>query len=108
MTERSRLFKAYVDDLNAAGVRKSLMYDMIGTSLKQTLGEHAELRRAKVSEYMYDHIEMVVHPYELLIGSQLGLYPVDTELPDYEERKKQVYAYSVSYTHLDVYKRQVY
>ena len=108
-----------MDGLNAAGVRKSLLYDMIGASLKATRGEHAEIRRAKVSEYLYDHIDMVVHPYEKLIGSQLGLYPVDDSLPDYAQRKEQVRAYlrayrekrlagqaPVSYTHLDVYKRQ--
>ena len=116
MTERSRLFKEYVDGLNAAGVRKTLMYDMIGASLKETLGQHREIRRAKVSEYLYDHIDMVVHPYELLVGSQLGMYPVDQTLPDYDERKRQVTEYLMEFKKkrisgeiapLDVYKRQV-
>ena len=97
MTERSRLFKEYVDGLNAAGVRKTLMYDMIGASLKETLGQHREIRRAKVSEYLYDHIDMVVHPYELLVGSQLGMYPVDQTLPDYDERKRQVTEYLMEF-----------
>ena len=40
---------------------------------------------------------MVIHPYELLAGSQLALYPVDTNLPDYEQRKAQVKDYLDQY-----------
>ena len=98
MTKRTELFKEYVvNTLNNAGVRYTTMYDMIGQSLKSTVGEHNEIRRAKVNDYLYQHIPLVVHPYEKLIGSQLGMYPVDEHLPDYDERKKMARAHLLEY-----------
>ena len=98
MTERAARLKDYVvNQLGNAGVRSSRLYDMIAASLAESEGEHLETRRAKVSVYLYDHIGMVIHPYELLAGSQLALYPVDTNLPDYEQRKAQVKDYLDQY-----------
>ena len=81
MTKRTALLKEYVvNQLNQAGVRTSKLYERIAASLKQSEGEALPLRRAKVSADLYDQIGMVIHPYEILVGSQLEMYPVDEYL----------------------------
>ncbi len=47
----------------------------------------------KFNEYLYAHIPLMIHPDEKLIGSQLGMYPVDDSLPNYEQRKEMARAH---------------
>ncbi len=98
MTKRTEMFKDYVvNTLNKEGVRKTTLYDMIGESLKSTEGEHNEIRRAKVNDYLYKNIPLTIHPYEKLIGSQLGMYPVDNTLPNFDERKNMAREHLLDY-----------
>lgn len=89
MNERIRLLQDYIQQLNDAGVRYTRFYNLIAASLKETVGEPVPLRRAKAFAYLLENVEQVVLPYELLCGSILGAWPVDTEVPSYAERKRE-------------------
>lgn len=92
MTSRIDNLKLYIKQLNDAGVRKTYFYELVGKSLKNTLGEPSPIRRAKAFSYLIDNVELVVNPYELVAGSILGLCPIAKQLPNYETREKEAVA----------------
>ncbi len=68
-----------------AGVRKTTFYPLIYESLTKTEGMPQQVRRALALEYLLDHVDLEVFPYELLGGSILGMWPVDPVQPEYED-----------------------
>ena len=89
MRERIRKLRELIADLNDAGVRRTTFFHLVAESLRQTEGQPRPLRRAQAFAHLLDHAELVVLPHELLAGSILGLWPLATGLPRYEERRWQ-------------------
>ena len=86
MTDRIRHLQAHIHDLNRAGVRRTTYFPLVAESLEATLGEPAPIRRAKAFAHLLDSVEPVVLPHELIAGSILGMWPLATGLPTYDER----------------------
>jgi pyruvate-formate lyase len=86
MNARTRQLKAHVHALIDAGVRRPRLHGILAESLRATVGEPRAMRRAKAFVHLLDSAPQVVLPHELVVGSQLGLWPVATGLPTYEER----------------------
>src|SRR5699024_4057756 len=78
-TPRIRKMKEVVQELNDAGLRKTLLYTNMATSLKQTVGEPQNIRRAKALVYHLEHVAQPIYEAEQLIGSVTGMWPVDHE-----------------------------
>ena len=68
-----------------AGVRKTTFYPLIFESLTSTKGMPHQVRRALALEYLLDHVNLEVFPHELLGGSILGMWPVDSVQPVYAD-----------------------
>lgn len=79
MTERIQKMKDVVQELNDAGLRKTLLYPNMAVSLKTTVGEPQNIRRAKALVYHLENIDTPIYEAEQLIGSVTGMWPVDTE-----------------------------
>jgi formate C-acetyltransferase len=80
------LLKRSVEAMMDAGLRKTTFYPLIAESLKETLGEPQQIRRAKAFAHLLDQVALEVHPQELLGGSISGMWPVDPNPPSYEEQ----------------------
>lgn len=78
MNTRIKSFRAYVQNLNHAGVRSTYIYQYVANSLRQTKGQPVQIQRAKAFAYILDHVKQVVLPYELITGSMLGMVPLYT------------------------------
>lgn len=89
LTKRSEALKESIFKLNAPGVRKTTFYTMAAVSLQQTENEDRQIRRAKAFQYILEHVELEIHPYELLGGSITGMWPVDPDVPSYEQQYAQ-------------------
>lgn len=88
MQEKLQQLYDYIEERCANGVYRSSFFDLAGESLKETLGQPRQLRRAKAFENVLKKMELVVQPYELLGGTIAGIYP-RVEVPSYEELKAQ-------------------
>ena len=88
MNERIEAMRRHIDELNDAGVRTTLFYDLCYESLKSTPGKPVQLRRAEAQAYILDHAPLDVHPYELLAGSMTGLCPVLRDIPSPQEQER--------------------
>jgi formate C-acetyltransferase len=88
-TPRTANLKKFIEDLMDAGVRKTTFYPLIAESLAKTLGEPQQIRRAKAFARLLDNVEPEVLPYELLGGSILGMWPLDPDVPGYDEQYQQ-------------------
>lgn len=69
-------------------VYKSDFFRLAGESLRETIGEPRQIRRAKATAHLLDHVNLVVQPYEVLGGTIAGLYP-KAEVAPFEERKAE-------------------
>jgi formate C-acetyltransferase len=78
--------KKNIEALMDEGVRKTTFYPLIAESLAKTKGQPQQIRRALAFEHLLDNVKLEVLPYELLGGSILGMWPVDTEVPHYEDQ----------------------
>ncbi len=67
-----------------APVRKTTFFPLIAQSLGETLGEPTRIRRAKAFAHLLDQAGQVVLPYELVAGSVLGTWPLDTDVPSFD------------------------
>ena len=76
MSDRVELFKEYVQNLNAQGVRSTFIYQYVADSLRMTKDEPTQIRRAKAFAYILEHVKQEVFPYELLVGTMAGMIPV--------------------------------
>ncbi len=89
LTVRSKALKENIFKLNEAGVRKTTFYDLAAESLKDSKGEERQIRRAKAFRHILEKVDLEVHPYELLGGSITGMWPVDPDVPSFEEQYRQ-------------------
>ena len=76
-TPRIAAMKRQVQELNDAGIRTTRLYINMAASLKTTIGEPQNIRRAKALKYHLENIEMPVYDSEHLIGSVTGMWLVD-------------------------------
>lgn len=78
-TPRIAAMKRQVQALNDAGIRTSRLYLNLAASLKTTVGEPQNIRRAKALVYHLQHIDLPVYDAEQLPGSVTGMWPVDVQ-----------------------------
>jgi formate C-acetyltransferase len=83
---RTARLKKSIENLMDAGVRKTTFYPLIAESLAETVDQPQQIRRAKAFEHLLDRVDLAVLPHELLGGSILGMWPVDPDIPGYEEQ----------------------
>ena len=88
MNEKLQLLHDYIEERCTNGVYRSSFFDFAGESLKKTLGQPRQLRRAKAFANVLKCMDLVVQPYELLGGTIAGIYP-EVKVPPYEELKEQ-------------------
>lgn len=88
MENRIQELKKYIQSLNDAGVRMTYLYQYVAESLRTTIGEPIQIRRAKAFAHVLDKTEQMVLPYELIAGSMLGMCPVYSNKPTQEEQNK--------------------
>ena len=79
MTPRIQAMQSVVQELNDAGLRKTLLYTNMAESIRQTKGEPTAVRRAKGFAWHLDHVELPIYPAEQLVGSVTGMWPVDEQ-----------------------------
>ena len=84
-TTRAQALKCSIRDLCDAGIRKTTFYPIVAQSLKKTLNEPRQLRRAKAFAYLMDNVDLAILPVEILGGSILGMWPLAEEA-SYEEQ----------------------
>ena len=89
MYTRIRRFREYIEALNRAGVRQSLLFPHVAESLRATGGEPAPIRRAKAMAHHLANVDLVVHPHELIAGSILCMWPLAQGLPKHAARKRE-------------------
>lgn len=86
----------YIEERNAGHIYRSSFFDFAGKSLKQTIGEPRQIRRAKALKSVLEEMDLVVQPYELLGGTIAGIYPemAQKSFEEYkEEGRKRVLEY---------------
>ena len=88
MVQRVNELRNFVENNCRGVVYRSEFFKLAGESLKETLGEPRQLRRAKATAHLLNKVDLVVQPYEVLGGTIAGLYP-KAETAPYEERKKE-------------------
>ena len=71
--------------LEKDGVRRSIREDLIQEGLAGTISEPFPIRRAKAFRYLLEHTTPVIHEYETIIGSLIGLFPFREEQLSREE-----------------------
>ena len=86
MNDRIRKMRESVCQLNDAGVRRTLFYQLTYDSLIHSRGESVQLRRAKAQAYLLDNALLEVHPHELIVGTMAGLCPLLENPPTYTVR----------------------
>lgn len=77
-----------VDALNNAGLYRTCAYTLVAASLRATEGEPLQIRRAKAAACLLDSVTLQIFPEEPLVGSMIGLWELETNLPSYEEQKR--------------------
>ena len=90
--KRTARMRKHTDTLNNAGLYRTSIYEILGKHLPDTEGQPVQLRRAKAIAYLLDHVEINVFPDEPIVGSMIGLWSLDTELPSYEEQRETAIA----------------
>ena len=89
MNERIKRLRKHIDEMNAAGVRYTHFYPLVYKSLKKTIGEPVQIRRAKAQSYLLGHAPLAVLPNEPFVGSMSGLCPVMENPPDYKTQREK-------------------
>jgi len=89
VNERIYQLKDYIENMNAAGVRRTLFYPLAFESLQTSKGEAIQIRRAKAQAYILDHAPLAILPNELFVGSMSGLCPVMKDVPTYEDQRQK-------------------
>ncbi len=92
LTERTLALKQSITKMMDAGVRKTTFYTTAAQSLKTTVGEPLQIRRAKAFRHLLEQFRQEVHPHELLAGSITGMWPVDPDVPDFDTQYRQAVA----------------
>ena len=104
MNQRIAGLKDFIQELNQ-GVREKNLYEFVGESLKETMGEPVQIRRAKAFQHVLERTEQVVLPYELITGTMLGQCPLKKDLMSKEEQREK--AVTTLDTYLDGKKKNV-
>ena len=89
MNDRIGQLREHIQELNDAGVRRTLFPRLVAESLKKTEGEPIAIRRARAFANVLDRAPHVALPHELLAGSILGIWPLAEGLPSYEQRRDE-------------------
>lgn len=81
-----------VDAQNGAGLYRTSAYALVGGNLRTTVGEPIQIRRAKAIAHLLDSVTIYVFPEEPFVGSMMGLWELERDLPSYEEQKVKAIA----------------
>lgn len=88
-TDRIAKMEKLTQDLNEAGIRKTELFLNVAESLRDTVGEPRELRRAKAFAHHLAKVGKPVYDHEQLIGSITGMCPVDPDVPGLDARREE-------------------
>ncbi len=88
MNRRIESLRKTIEQLNDAGVRRTLFYPLAYESLVTTRGESIQMRRAKAQAYLLDHAPLAVLPDERIVGSTSNFFPVCRNMPDMSEQRE--------------------
>lgn len=91
-TERIANMERQTQVLNDAGVRKTELFLNIAESLRETVGQPRETRRALAFAYHLGKVEKPIYEHEQLIGSITGMCPVDHTIPGLDARREEAIA----------------
>lgn len=89
MSNRIEAMKANLQQMNQAGVRKTLYYRLIAEAIRKHQTEPIQLIRAKAIENILLKVPITIEDPELLVGSMVGLCPVSEEQLPLEEQLAQ-------------------
>ncbi len=89
MIERIEKVREVIDDLNGAGIRRTVFFSIVAESLRRTEGEPLPIRRAKAFADLLARVDTPVYPHELLLGSIQGSWPLAEGLPDFPQRRRE-------------------
>ncbi|MCL2055864.1 MAG: DUF3029 family protein [Oscillospiraceae bacterium] len=92
LDSRVARLRTHTDTINNAGLYRSAAYGFIGDSLRASVGQPIQLRRARGIANILDNVEQIVFPDEPIVGSMMGLWTLETEVPSYEDQKKTAIA----------------
>jgi len=84
---RTDRVRSHTDALNSAGLFRTAAYRLVGGSLRETQGQTIQMRRARAAECLLDNVMQNVFPDEPFVGSMMGLWTLEENLPSYEEQK---------------------
>ncbi len=84
--------RKHVQALNDAGLYRTHAYTLVGENLRGTIDQPIQIRRAKAAACLLDNVKQNVFPDEPIVGSMVGLWELETDLPSYEEQKKAAIA----------------
>lgn len=91
LEKRVQELREYVESNNHNGVYRSDFFRLAGESLKETIGEPRQIRRAKATVNLLNKVNLLVQPFEVLGGTIAGMYP-KAEVSAFSERKKEAEA----------------
>lgn len=91
-TERIAKMEKLTQNLNEAGVRKTELFLNIAESLRETVGQPRETRRALAFAHHLGKVAKPVYDDEQIIGSITGMCPVDPDVPDLDARREEAIA----------------
>ena len=80
--------RKHTDELNNAGLYRTSVYTVVGENLRGTEGQPIQLRRAKAIAHLLDNVPINVYPDEPIVGSMIGLWSLEQNLPSYDEQKQ--------------------
>ncbi len=89
MNTRIEAMRALTDAMNAGGLRRTTLNAHIAESLKTTVGEAREIRRAKAFAHHLEKCAQPVYAEELLTGSVTGMWEIDENPPTYDEYRAE-------------------
>ena len=86
--ERALELRRFVEDKNNNYVYRSEFFRLAGESLRETKGESRQTRRAKATAHVFDCVNLIAQPYEVIGGTITSIYP-PVETAPYEVRKEE-------------------
>lgn len=97
MNKRIKAMKTNLQQMNQAGVRKTLYYGLIAEAIRKYQNQSVQIIRAKAIENILLNVPITIEDPELLVGSMTGLCPVTEERLSLDEQIKQADAIISAY-----------
>ena len=80
---------SHLREQTAVPVRRTTIFGPIAESARSSRGEPLQLRRALAFAALMKSATQPIFPSELLAGSHLGVWPEETDIPDYDKAYRE-------------------